>query len=79
MEFDVASARRVGERWGASDAKVGAAAAGVLLLQACDEIERLLKLMNRAADDLSDLQSENRRLRALCGLPATGKLPELES
>lgn len=41
MEFNVASARRVGERWGASDDQVGAAAAGVLLLQACDEIERL--------------------------------------
>lgn len=47
--------------------------------EAAAEIVRLLKLMNRAADDLSDLQSENRRLRALCGLPVFGKLPELES
>jgi len=47
--------------------------------EAANEIERLLKLLNRAADNLSDLQSDNRRLRALCGLPVFGKLPELES
>jgi hypothetical protein len=41
MTFDAAAARRVGERWGAGDSQIGAAAAGVLLLQACDEIERL--------------------------------------
>lgn len=46
---------------------------------AADEIERLLRLISRAASDLSKLQSENIRLRSLCGLPATGTLPELES
>ena len=46
---------------------------------AADEIERLLRLIGRAASNLSKMQSENRRLRSLCGLPATGKLPELES
>lgn len=49
MEFDVAAAIRVGERWGASDAQIGAAAAGCLLLQACDEIERLKKCVNALA------------------------------
>lgn len=47
--------------------------------EAADEIERLFRLIDRAADDMSGLQSENRRLRSLCGLPATGKLPEMES
>jgi hypothetical protein len=46
---------------------------------AADEIERLLRLIGRAASNLSKMQSENRRLRSLCGLPVFGKLPELES
>jgi hypothetical protein len=53
---------------------------------AADEIERLLRLIGRAERlaacrhlEMIQLQDENQRLRALCGLPATGKLPELES
>lgn len=57
MEFDAAAARRVGERWGASDAQVGAAAAGCLLLQACDEIERLLAERQELWRTVSDMKA----------------------
>ena len=56
------------------------------MADAADEIERLLRLIGRAERlaacrhlEMIQLQDENQRLRALCGLPATGKLPELES
>jgi hypothetical protein len=47
--------------------------------EAADEIERLLRIMNRAAGDLSRLQQENLRLRSLCGLAANQPIPDLMS
>ena len=41
MEFDVAAARQIGERWGASEDFVGCSTAGNLLLQTCSEVDRL--------------------------------------
>lgn len=47
--------------------------------KAADEIERLLRLISRAADKMKQLAEENERLRALCDLPKAAYLPELES
>jgi hypothetical protein len=43
---------------------------------AANEVLRLSRLINKAADDLSRIQGENLRLRGLCGLSATQSLPE---
>ena len=58
IEFDVAAARRVGERWGASEDFVGCSTAGCLLLQACAEIERLraeVAVLKDSAEKLYDI------------------------
>ncbi len=41
MQFDVASFRRVAERWSAKEEDINPSAAAVLMLQMCSEIERL--------------------------------------
>lgn len=58
---------------------VDAAPACDLMDEAADEIERLLRIMNRAAGDLSRLRGENLRLRSLCGLAANQPIPDLMS
>jgi hypothetical protein len=58
---------------------VDAAPASDLMDEAADEIERLLRIINRAAGDLSRLQGENLRLRSLCGLAANQPIPEIMS
>lgn len=42
--------------------------------KAADEIERLLRLVSRAADKMKQLAEENERLRALCEIPAGMKV-----
>ena len=42
--------------------------------KAADEIERLLRLVSRAADEIKRLADENERLRALCDIPAGMKV-----
>jgi hypothetical protein len=58
---------------------VDAAPASDLMDEAADEIERLLRIINRAAGDLSRLQKENVRLRSLCGLAANQPIPDMMS
>jgi hypothetical protein len=41
MQLDVASYRRVAERWASKDEDINPSAAAVLMLQMCSEIERL--------------------------------------
>jgi hypothetical protein len=41
MELDVASYRRVAERWSTKEEDINPSAAAVLMLQMCSEIERL--------------------------------------
>jgi len=43
------------------------------------EIARLMRLIDKAADQLSDLQQENYRLRAMCGLSPKQPMPEMMS
>jgi hypothetical protein len=43
------------------------------------EIARLMRLINKAADQLSDLKQENYRLRAMCGLSPKQPIPEMMS
>lgn len=50
-----------------------------IIEMAADEIDRLFRLIGKAADQMSDLEHENIRLRAMCGLAPNQPIPEMMS
>jgi len=77
MELDVASYRRVAERWSTKEEDINPSTAAVLMLQMCSEIERLQKadyeFQEKLADGITDAFLEGR------WIPVSERLPEEES
>ena len=75
MQLDVASYRRVAERWASKDEDINPSMAAVLMLQMCGEIERLQKadyeFQEKLADGITDAFLERR------WIPVSERLPEL--
>lgn len=74
MELDVASYRRVAERWASKEEDINPSMAAVLMLQMCSELERLQKadyeFQEKLADGITDAFIERR------WIPVGERLPE---
>ena len=74
MQLDVASYRRVAERWASKDEDINPSMAAVLMLQMCGEIERLQKadyeFQEKLADGITNAFLERR------WIPVSERLPE---
>jgi len=77
MAIDVASYRRVAERWSTKEEDINPSAAAVLMLQMCGEIERLQKadyeFQEKLADGITDAFLERR------WIPVSERMPEVHT
>jgi hypothetical protein len=76
MQLDVASYRRVAERWASKDEDINPSMAAVLMLQMCGEIERLQKadyeFQEKLADGITNAFLERRWIPVSESLPKVG-------